>query len=726
MANLVVSISGETKAFEEAIDKITAKTSDLEASLGSIATASGVAFAGIVASAGLAVHAYAESEQSSKQLVLSLQNQGIASNQLVDDYKKLATQIQNNTGIDDDAIIAGEGVLQSLIGQTKITGALAQSMADLSIKTGSVESAATILGKGIEGNTKGLKKFGIEIDDGLPKNERMAQIIEKITQKFGGLAEVNNSGLGAFKGLSTAFGNFLEGIGQRMAPLITSIVVSLTDFFTKLADNQPLLDFIFETGKIALIVTGVITALATTAITIIKVQQAFQIAQAAVTAFGLASKVAVGATGLGLLLIIGAEVYANWNKIFPVIEAVYNNFVERISDLTAALGLIMEGVGSLNPGKIKEGFDEATAIIADGFTNIEVLREADIEAQIVQDETKKQLAVAAAEFEMANETAKVAGIQAQRDLNLLNARNESAALIELKKQQIALLAAYEKERNTNERLAIQERLAANQLAQATELQKVNEFNANILANNEAFMKMNEKDRTDFLQKNQAALNAAYFTEKEAQNQVLMAEFKQQIDSHNQFLVEQQKYGTAYATINQAMNSDQVTGAATAFGKLSALQKSKNAELKAIGKAAAIANITIQTAQAAMAIFAGFSAIPIVGVPLGIIGAAAAVIFGAEQISDVISAADGGMITGGIPGKDSVPVMAMPGELVVPQRNFDEVVNSVAAQRQASNSSGGGGGGYAEIVISLKDDLMDFIETKMLERQRLNISIPGAT
>jgi hypothetical protein len=32
---------------------------------------------------------------------------------------------------------------------------------------------------------------------------------------------------------------------------------------------------------------------------------------------------------------------------------------------------------------------------------------------------------------------------------------------------------------------------------------------------------------------------------------------------------------------------------------------------------------------------------------------------------------------------------------------------------------------AEIVISLKDDLVDFIEARLVERQRLNISMAGA-
>jgi len=47
-------------------------------------------------------------------------------------------------------------------------------------------------------------------------------------------------------------------------------------------------------------------------------------------------------------------------------------------------------------------------------------------------------------------------------------------------------------------------------------------------------------------------------------------------------------------------------------------------------------------------------------------------------------AKGGVVTGGISGRDSVPAMLMPGELVAPAKNFDEVVNAVSAQREGSN------------------------------------------
>jgi hypothetical protein len=86
----------------------------------------------------------------------------------------------------------------------------------------------------------------------------------------------------------------------------------------------------------------------------------------------------------------------------------------------------------------------------------------------------------------------------------------------------------------------------------------------------------------------------------------------------------------------------------------------------------------------MNIYKGFATIPIIGPALGVAGAAAAVAFGAERISQVTAAADGGLIEGGVQGRDSVPALLMPGELVVPRRNFNDVVGAVQNQGESNS------------------------------------------
>lgn len=186
------------------------------------------------------------------------------------------------------------------------------------------------------------------------------------------------------------------------------------------------------------------------------------------------------------------------------------------------------------------------------------------------------------------------------------------------------------------------------------------------------------------------------------------------------LDQQSKYGETYKAINKVINSDEVQGTKQATGDLIQLTQSKNETLKTIGKAAAVANVVIKTAESAMNIFEGFSIIPFIGPALGVAGAAAAIAFGAEQIGNITAAASGGIVTGGIPGIDSVPALLTPGELVVPTRNYEEVVSSVASNR--NNTSQSGEPGTAVIQLQFNEDFGKVVEASIVRQQRLGVSI----
>lgn len=195
MANDIdVKVGADTAAAVSGLDKVSDSLKDAEKSskafsdaLGTMAIASGAAFAAIVAGAFKAFDAFADAEKSSKALQLSLQNQGVAGRGLEKTYKDLAKSVSAKTGIDDDAIVAGQAILQNFLGQAEITPELTAALADLSIKTGSVESAADLLGKAVQGNTKGLKQYGIQIDANLSQTERLGAVTAETSRVLGGV-----------------------------------------------------------------------------------------------------------------------------------------------------------------------------------------------------------------------------------------------------------------------------------------------------------------------------------------------------------------------------------------------------------------------------------------------------------------------------------------------------------------------------------------------------------
>ena len=84
-------------------------------------------------------------------------------------------------------------------------------------------------------------------------------------------------------------------------------------------------------------------------------------------------------------------------------------------------------------------------------------------------------------------------------------------------------------------------------------------------------------------------------------------------------------------------------------------------------------------------------------------------------------AKGGVVTGGMPGVDSVPIMAQRNEIVSPAQSFDELIGSVRAKREAEKLGGTMVGSGIDIEVSFKDNIGDFIEMNILERRALGVS-----
>ncbi len=682
MAELVIKISGDIKNYEDALDKASKETAGLSDSLSSVAQKSAIAFAALTAEIGFSVAAYRQSEEATNRLSAALQNQGIFSRDLVDKYKDQATAIQNLTGISDEAILNAQTAIQGYIGQKEVTQELTLAIADFAKAQGvDLSTAAQLVGKSIGTSTNALTRYGIEVDASATKAEKLDQVIVQLNARYSGQAAAAGAGLGAIVKLKETFGDLQEEIGARFAPALTFVANKLNQMLIFIKDNKGLVDFIAALLTAGAVVTGLATAVTLGGIAFLKLRAAMAAANVTMSLMTVGVRALVGATGLGLIVFAVTELALNWNTAWPRMQAVFQAFVNNISGLLGGLGTLLAGVFTANLENIKAGGRQLKEAFARGFNEATV----EIKAPEVSEESQNQaLADAAAKRESLQQDheERMAEIRRlAREVEQLERQQASEFLIEAKRQELESLKALDDENYEGDREV--------QLARYEEARAI---------------------RTE-----QQAAEYAVQQEKLAQ----------QRQANDTFLKEQVKFGTAYATINKIMHSTIVQGSAQAFGELAALQQSNNSALKGIGKAAATAQIIFQTATSAMNIYAGFSTIPIIGPALGIAGAAAAIAFGAEQIGKVNAAADGGLITGpGGPTADVIPAMLSNGELVVPARNFEEVVGAVASQR-----SGVGTGQEQqtppqsiELVLTLKDNLMDFIDVQANERERLGISL----
>jgi hypothetical protein len=729
-SSLIITIGGNSDKFAEALKDVKSKTENLQDQLSQISKVSAVAFAALTAEIGLSIAAYKQSEQAVNQLTASLQNQGIYSSKTAKDYQDIATELQNLTGISDESIINAQTVIQGYIGQTKVTKELTLAVANLATaKKMDLASAADLVGKAIDGNTGILKRYGLEISDNLPKSERLTAIMDALNGKFKDQAEAAAQGLGSLNVLKQIFDDFQETLGSRFAPAIASVTKLMISLLNAFKDNKALADVFASLLGAAVALTGLITAASLAGKAFVTLNTIMAIAKIEITATSLAVKSLLGATGLGLLLVVVGEIYLNWSSIWPRMVGVFKAFVVTISEGASALKDILYGALAMNPEVVRQGLAKLKEAFSKGFDEYNTVVDAKLKDQekLEQDSEDKKLALndkgakARLDAKEQQQQREIASKNAQLQLQQMKEEGASSELIALKQKEAEALKLLADDTFKGDKDALAYRaqdlreLQSQQFAMDMEAKR--EFQDEILVNNEDFQALSDEQQNLFREQYQSKLTDGIETEKSTQLLLAKQRADVQIKANNQFLIDQAKFGVAYATINKAMNSEIVQGMKQAFSDMAEMQNSSNATLKTIGKIAAVANIIIRTNESAMNVVAGFSTIPIIGPALGYAAAAAIYAYGAERVAAVQGAAQGGIVEGGTPGIDSVPFMLQQGELVAPRQNFDEVVNAVADRR---NSETSGAAGVMQVIIGFKDSAFEIIEEKILERRALGV------
>jgi TP901 family phage tail tape measure protein len=761
VADLIIRIGAKSDDLQNELEKIGKRTKNLEAQLGNIAKISGVAFAGLTATVGLAVNQFAQFDNQLRGVRTLLDDTSFGAKSVEQGFKEMRKGMLDvaaafpvsieglnkalfdtvSAGVDAaeaidvvavSAKLATAGLTDVSVATDGLTSALnayqisaedadvvaakfftAQkagktTIEELSNGFGLVGSTAKATGVSIDEllgavsavTTAGVKtnaaytglkaalaniskptaeaaqeaeKLGVNFDLNALQSQGLEGFLKKLTEAQGftkesvvnlfGSVEAQNTIFALTGAQAGKFSDTVKALGDRQASVTTFTEAfntqnaSLSNSMTRLSNQvqviaieigeqlapavvmaasalEEMLTFvsqheIFAKAAAVILALGTVVAGATFAFSagslavikfagiMVKMKAAAKVAMVALRGVSISVKGLIGATGIGLLIILVSDLVLNWKTRLAQAQAIFTAFTQNITKLGTGLGLLLVGVFSLNKNAIKAGLEAAKQAFVDGL----------------------------------------------QDFN------------DIRAEQTAVEEEQEAERN----IAAQER--ADEEHEKKIEDRASKFE-DILAQNEEFQAMTEAQQKVFLSKNESELEKQLLNEKTVAVKAADDRLKDQIKANNKFLLERQKFGTAVATISRAMQTAEVQGFNKGTSELAALSQSRNATLKKIGKAAAIAQIIIKTAQSAMNIYQGFSAIPFIGPVLGAAGAAAAIAFGAEQISKVTAAQQGGLITGGIPGVDSVPVLATPGELVVPQRNFEEVVGSVAEARSA--------------------------------------------
>lgn len=169
--------------------------------------------------------AFGENEQAVLRLTGVLAAHGIASQGVVKAYADMASEFQRTSKYSDEQIMSAQEVLTNWgVMPSKMKEAIETTMA-LAIRTGDLGSAAEILGKAFDGDTRSLGKLlpGIK---GLEKGSLSAgDAMQKVREAIGDTAQKEAEGyISKVKGLKNAWDDFKETLGQYVVPVLKEVI----------------------------------------------------------------------------------------------------------------------------------------------------------------------------------------------------------------------------------------------------------------------------------------------------------------------------------------------------------------------------------------------------------------------------------------------------------------------------------------------------------------------
>jgi hypothetical protein len=593
-------------------------------------------------------------EVALNQLDVSLASSGKYSAEASKGFEEFAAKIQETTRYSDDAVLSGASLLESMARLDK-DGLRRASQASIDLAAAlhlDLASAFELVGKASEGNVTALKKHGLVVEKGADDAKTFANALQLIEDRFGGTAVAQSlTYAGGIDKASHAFEDLQKAIGQVITdnPVIKAAIQEATAvLFTwteAIKENK--------SGLIELVAKGF------------------------------------------LALIEGANYVVS---AFDLLVRSGNYVVEVLTAAFAELGTILLAPFSLFSSKAKEVFDAFV------LTAIDAAKKAD--SAFTETTGLSKLSDTLATIQVKSEVAfnSLSDGADKAAPSIKNAAKEAAGLTEA---QTLLIAAGEK---LGKQLSEQAQLGQQAYKETTESAKaalegqLAALNTNKDASHAISQDFIDKETRAYTEyysvlsdardkqyaDDQTALEAAFAHGKLTRTQYRAS--IQQLDK-NQAL-EEAKADADELKSKKKLKDDElelekyyVTTSATIAGNLATLMNTKNRELFEIGKAASIAQATINTYQGATKALAE-------GGPLGIILAASVIAAGLVQVSAIASTdykyANGGVVgnafIGATAGGDNVTASLRTGEMVL---NADQ-------QRKLFDIANGGAGGTDQV------------------------------
>lgn len=191
---------------------------------------------------GKAISEAIEAERAATTLKVAFRNVGEDALLASSRFSEFSKALSEQKGIDDDVINKNAAILVS-IGRLRGEGLERATKAAIDLSKGlqiDVGGAFDLVAKAAAGNTGALGRYGIKVDESIPKNARFAEVLKLVERNFGGISQAiaDNTFEGSLNKLSVSFTNLLESLGKlfTQSPVVRETLKIISEAFISLGN----------------------------------------------------------------------------------------------------------------------------------------------------------------------------------------------------------------------------------------------------------------------------------------------------------------------------------------------------------------------------------------------------------------------------------------------------------------------------------------------------------